>query len=71
MFLSHSTSRKVAGLFSNQVIRIFDRPNHTSSIMNLGFTQLLTEMSTRVLRGGKGWLVRKADKLTSISELIF
>jgi hypothetical protein len=34
--------------------------------MALGSTQSLTEMSTRDLPGGKGWLARKADNLTAI-----
>jgi hypothetical protein len=37
--------------------------------MALGSTQSLAEMSTRNLPGSKGWLVRKADKLTAICEL--
>jgi hypothetical protein len=36
----------------------------------MGLTQALTEMSTRNLPGGKGWLERKADNLTAICELI-
>jgi hypothetical protein len=38
--------------------------------MTLGATQLLTEMSTRNLPGGKGRSARKADKLTAICEPI-
>jgi hypothetical protein len=34
----------------------------------LGFTQPLTENSTRNIPGGKAWLAHKADNLTSISE---
>jgi hypothetical protein len=34
----------------------------------LGSTQPLTEMSTRNLPWGKGWLARKADNLTVICE---
>jgi hypothetical protein len=41
--------------------------NHT---MALGSTQLLTEMSTRNLPGGKGRPERKADNLTGICEPI-
>jgi hypothetical protein len=37
--------------------------------MALGSIQPLTEMSTRNLPGGKGWLARKADNLTAICEL--
>jgi hypothetical protein len=36
----------------------------------LGSTQLLTEMSTRNLPRGKGWLARKVDNLTAICEPI-
>jgi hypothetical protein len=36
--------------------------------MALGFTQPLTEISTRNLPGDKGRLARKADKLTAICE---
>jgi hypothetical protein len=36
--------------------------------MVLGSTQPLTEMSTRIIPGGKGSPARKADNLTSICE---
>jgi hypothetical protein len=38
--------------------------------MTLGWTQPLTEISTRNLLGGKGWPARKADNLIAICELI-
>jgi hypothetical protein len=38
--------------------------------MALGSIQPLTEMSARNLPGGEGWLVREADNLTAICELI-
>jgi hypothetical protein len=38
--------------------------------MALGSTQLLTEMSTRNLPGGKGRPARKGDNLTAICEAI-
>jgi hypothetical protein len=38
--------------------------------MALGFTQPVTEMSTRNLPVGKGWTVFKADNLTAICEPI-
>jgi hypothetical protein len=38
--------------------------------MALGFTQPLTEMSTRNLPGGKGQPTRKADNLTAICQSI-
>jgi hypothetical protein len=37
--------------------------------MALGSTQPLTEVSTRNIPGGKGWLVCKADNLTVICGL--
>jgi hypothetical protein len=38
--------------------------------MALESTQPLTEMSTRNLPGGEGWLARKAGNLTAICEPI-
>jgi hypothetical protein len=38
--------------------------------MALVLTQPLTEMSTRNLPGGKGRLVREANNLTAICDLI-
>jgi hypothetical protein len=38
--------------------------------MALESTQPVTEMSTRNLPGGKGWLALKADNLTAICEPI-
>jgi hypothetical protein len=38
--------------------------------MVLGLTQLLTEMNTRNIAGGKGRPARKADNLTVICEPI-
>jgi hypothetical protein len=38
--------------------------------MALGSTQLLTEMSTRNIPGGKGRSERKTDNLTAICEPI-
>jgi hypothetical protein len=38
--------------------------------MALGSTQLLTEISTSNLSGGKGLAVRKADKFIAICEPI-
>jgi hypothetical protein len=65
-----ATSWKVAGSFSDDVIGVFNRPNPSSCIMVLGSTQLLTEMRTRNLLGGKGRPARKAYKLTAICEPI-
>jgi hypothetical protein len=44
--------------------------NHSTNIMALRSTQPSTEMSTRNLPGSKGWLVREADNLTTITESI-
>jgi hypothetical protein len=49
------------------VIGFFNSPNPSSSTIALGSTQPLTEMSTRILPGGKGRPTRKAD-LTAICE---
>jgi hypothetical protein len=50
----YATSRKVVGLFPNEVIGFFNWPNPSSRTMALRSTQPLTEMSTRNLPGGKG-----------------
>jgi hypothetical protein len=46
----------------------FNLPNYSSRTMALGATQPLTEMSTRNLRGGKKWPVRRTDNLATVSE---
>jgi hypothetical protein len=46
----------------------FNLPNHSSRTMTLGSTQLLTEMSTRNLPGGKGPPARNPNNLTAICE---
>jgi hypothetical protein len=61
-----ATSRKVTGLI--EVIGFFNWPNPSSRIMALEFTQLLIEVSTKNLSGGKGWPARKPDNLTAICE---
>jgi hypothetical protein len=43
-------------------------PNPSSCTMALVSTQLVTEMSTTNLPGGKGWPVRKADSSTAICD---
>jgi hypothetical protein len=48
----------------------FNLPNSSSRTMALESTQPLTEMSTSNIPGGKGWLARKADNLTAMSESI-
>jgi hypothetical protein len=60
----------MAGSIRDEVIGFFSWHNPFSRIMALGFTQPLTEMSTRNLPGGKERPARKADNLTAICELI-
>jgi hypothetical protein len=62
-------SRQVAGSSLDEV-DFSNLPNPSSRFMALGSTQLLREMSTRNLPGGKGRPARKADKLTAICEPI-
>jgi hypothetical protein len=57
--------------FPNKSLDSFNLSRNSSRIMALGFTQPLTEMSTRNLPGSKGRRTRKADKLTAICEPIF
>jgi hypothetical protein len=54
----------------DEVIGVLNWPNPSSHTMALESTQPLTEMSTRNLPGGKGWLVCEADNLTAICEPI-
>jgi hypothetical protein len=49
---------------------IFNLSNSSSRTMALASTQLLTEMSTRNLPGGKGRPARKTDNFTAICEPI-
>jgi hypothetical protein len=65
----YATSRKVSCSIPD-VIGFFNWPKPSSRTMTLVSTQLLTEMSTRNLPGGKGRLARGADNPTSICELI-
>jgi hypothetical protein len=51
-------------------IFFFNLRKPSSRTMALGSTQPLTEMSTRILPGGKVWQVSKADNLSAICELI-
>jgi hypothetical protein len=53
-----------------EVIGYFNWPNPSSWTIALGSTQPPTEMSTRNLPGGKGWLMCEADNLTAICEPI-
>jgi hypothetical protein len=63
----YTTSRKVTGSNSDEVIGFYNWPDPSSRSMALGSTQPLTEMSTRNFLKGKGRQARKAD-LTAISE---
>jgi hypothetical protein len=51
-------------------VDLFDLPNPSSRTMALGLTQLLTEMSTSNLPGGKKRPAHRADNLAAIRELI-
>jgi hypothetical protein len=63
----------LAGMLQVEVLmrsgHFFNLPNPSSCTMVLGFTQPLTEMSTRSLSGGKVQLAHKADNLSSVSRL--
>jgi hypothetical protein len=43
-------------------------PNPSSRTIALGFTQPLTGMSTRNLRGSKAWSALKADNIAAMCE---
>jgi hypothetical protein len=60
--------RMVSGSFPDEAIGFFNEPNSSSRSMALRSTQLLTEISTRHLPGGKGRPRRKSDNLTAICE---
>jgi hypothetical protein len=68
----YATNRKIAGSIPDEVVVFllffFNLPDPSSRTMALGFTQPLTEMSTRNLPEGKGRPSRKADSLTALSE---
>jgi hypothetical protein len=69
----YTTSWNVAGSIPDHVAEFFTLPNTSSRTMDPGFTQPLTEMSTRNLPGGergKARLARKADKLTATFDPI-
>jgi hypothetical protein len=51
------------GSIPDDVIEFLNLPNPTSRVMALCSTQPLTEMRTRDLLVGKGWLALKADIL--------
>jgi hypothetical protein len=52
----------------DEVIEFFNRPNLSRRTMALGSTELVTEMISRNLPGGKGRPARKVDNLTAIYE---
>jgi hypothetical protein len=54
------------GLIHDEIIGFFGWPNPYIRTMAMGPTQLLTEMSTKNLPGGKGRPVHKADSLTAM-----
>jgi hypothetical protein len=56
--------------FPMRSLDFFNWPNPSSRTMALWSTQLLTEMSTRNLPGGKGRPVHKAHNLTAICQPI-
>jgi hypothetical protein len=61
----------MAGPVRDEVIGFFFQLTNASSCsVALGSTQLLTEMNTRNLAGGKERPARKADNLTAICEPI-
>jgi hypothetical protein len=66
----YATSRKVAGSIPDEVFLLFSLLNPFSRIMALGWTQPLTEMSTRNIPGDKERAAGKADNLTAICEPI-
>jgi hypothetical protein len=49
-------------------VDFFNLPNPSIRTMALGYTQPLTEMSTRNLPGGKKRPAHRADKLAAIYE---
>jgi hypothetical protein len=61
----YATNRKVA-CSTRCEVNFFNLPNPSSCIMAIGWTQPLTEMSTRNFPGGIGRTERKADKISAI-----
>jgi hypothetical protein len=56
--------------FPMKSLDFFSLPNPSSRTMALGFTQPITEISTRDLPGGKRRPTGKADNVTAICEPI-
>jgi hypothetical protein len=68
---ARQVSEQVAGSTPDEVIELFfNSSNPSSRTATNGFTQPLTEMSTRPLPGGKGRQASRADNLTAIYEPI-
>jgi hypothetical protein len=68
--MHYATSCKVAGSFSDEVIKCSIDLILQACTMVLGSTQPLTEVSNGNAPGGKGRPARKADNLIAICELI-
>jgi hypothetical protein len=64
----YATSRQIVGSIPKEAIQFLNSYNSSSRSMTLGSTQLLTEISTRILPGGKVDPARKSDNLTAICE---
>jgi hypothetical protein len=62
---SKLSDRKVVGSIPNEVYTFSDFHNPSSCTMALRPTEPLTEMSTKIFLGSKGWSVGKADSLTT------
>jgi hypothetical protein len=56
--------------FQIKSLDFFSVPSPSSRTIALGFTQPLTEMSTRTIPGSKVWPARKAHNFTTIYEQI-
>jgi hypothetical protein len=55
-------------MISPDEVDFFNLPNPSGRTVALRLTQLVTEMSTRNLSGGKKWPTRRADNLATICE---
>jgi hypothetical protein len=69
--MHYATSLKVAGSVAQKIMRLLlNSLNPSGHIMALGFTQQLSEISTRNHPGGKRRPARKADYLTAFCRPI-
>jgi hypothetical protein len=68
--MHYATSRKITGSIPDEVIGIFNWPNPFNRPTALGWTQPLTEMSTRNLPGSNWRSALKAEILNAICEPI-